>query len=377
MSFIDNALLRFAVLVLGTLLALPWGSHAIFLQGAGIIMSSAMICFGIMPWVVALAKRLGAMDVPGGRRAHLQPTPRLGGVAVLVAVNLTLLLNFNYSLALKGVCISALFVAAVSLLDDIHEVSATTKLLVQFLACALMLAFGVHIELFEGTGWEIEIVEFAATFLWMVGITNAFNFLDGMNGLAASLAATVSLLMGLLALLTGQTHMLLLCLAVAGASLGFLPDNARYRSPARIFLGDSGSTYLGWMMAGIAVMGDWSPEGPIKAFSAPVLIFSVMIFDMIYTTIARVMRGDVRSVREWVNCVGQDHLHHRFLELGYSPVYAVGTIVALCLVTGLAALALVIEPGQLMWMLLGQAVVIYVVVSMVMIHAVKKRPYDR
>ena len=377
MPRIDHPIVRLLALLLGIVLALPWGNLSLLVQSAQFCTAAAFLTYGIMPWVIRLAGRFGAMDIPGGRRLHSQPTPRLGGLAVLISANATLFLNFNYSLALKGVCISALCVAMISMLDDIYDVSAKTKLLVQVLACGLMMAFGVHIEMIPGQAWEGDFLEFAITLTWMVGITNAFNFLDGINGLAASLATTVCLLMALLALLTGQTYMLLLCLAVAGSSLGFMPDNARYKKPARIFLGDSGSTYLGWMMAGIAVMGDWSSEGPIKAFSAPVLIFSVMIFDMIYTTVSRISRGDVRSVREWIDYVGRDHLHHRFLNLGYEPAYAVGAIVALCLVTGLAALALVIESSQVMWMQLGQALVIYIAVSAVMIHAANKRRNGR
>ncbi len=372
----DAIWLRSAALLTGLLIAIPWTDSNMFAESLRMVMSAGLICFAVMPWIIRLAARLGAMDIPSERRVHGQPTPRLGGVAVLLAVNLTLFLNFNYSLALKGVCISAICVALISLFDDVRGVSASRKLLVQVLACGLMMAFGVHIELAPETWWGYSI-EFVVTLLWMVGITNAFNFLDGINGLAAALAAVVCVLMGMLALLTGQGYMLLLCLAVAGGAIGFLPDNARYKRPARIFLGDSGSTYLGWMMAGIAVMGDWSSEGPIKAFSAPVLIFSVMIFDMIYTTVARVARGDVKSVREWIDYVGRDHLHHRFLMLGYEPAYVVGAIVALCLVTGLAALALVIEPGQVMWMLLAQAVVIYAAVSAVMIHAFRQRSNGR
>jgi len=372
MPRLDHPITRLLALLIGVILALPWELN-LLVKSAQFCASAAFMTYGLMPGVIRLAEYFGAIDIPGGRRAHRQPTPRLGGLAVLISANATLFLNFNYSLELKGVALSALFVAMISMLDDIDEVSAGAKLLFQVMACALMMAFGVHIELIPGSGWEGEALEFAITLLWMVGITNAFNFLDGVNGLAASLAAATCLLMALLALLTGQTYMLLLCLAVAGASLGFLPDNARYKKPARIFLGDVGSTYLGWMMAGIAVMGDWSSEGPIKAFSAPVLIFSVMIFDMIYTTIARIGRGDVRSVREWIDYVGRDHLHHRFMKLGYEPIYAVGAIVALCLVTGLAALALVVDSSHVMWMQLGQVVVIYVVVSAVMIDAAKKR----
>ncbi len=250
--------------------------------------------------------------------------------------------------------------------EPLRPLSAVLKLAVQLLALAVMMVSGIHADLGNSPWWWP--LETLITALWMVGITNAFNFLDGINGLAGVLAATVSLLMGALAWHTGQVYMLLLCFAVAGAAIGFLPDNARYRQPARTFLGDVGSTYLGWMMAAIALMGDWSSEGVIKSYSAPLLIFSVMIFDMIYTTIARVSRGDVRSLREWVEFVGRDHLHHRLLDMGCSQPQAVVMIAAFTLLMGLAALAIIKSSLFATWLLLAQAFVFYGVLSFLMIR---------
>jgi len=367
----DHLLSRILALLAGIALSLPWLHASTMAQGGKIALASMLLTYAFIPAVIHLADRMGALDVPDARRLHQQPTPRLGGLAVFLSVNLTLLLNFNYSLALKGVCISAALVALLSFWDDIRELSAGIKLAGQLVALTVLAAFGVHVE-FAPDIWWGYLAEYVVTALWMVGITNAFNFLDGVNGLAACLAASVCLLMGLLAWNTGQTFMLLLCLAVAGAALGFLPDNARYRQPARIFLGDVGSTYLGWMMAGIAVMGGWSSEGALKAYTAPVLIFSVMIFDMVYTTIARAYRGDVRSLHEWIGYVGRDHLHHRLMRLGLSPFRTVLAIVALSLITGLAALALVEARHMALWLLLGQGVVIYMLLSFFMVLAARR-----
>ena len=352
-------------------LALPWPGLPSLMQGPKLFVAAALMTWALMPWVIRLAWRLDAVDRPSSRRVHAEPTPRIGGLAVFVAVNLTLFLNFNYSLGLKGVCISAAIVAALSLWDDVRELPAAVKLVGQLAALVVLAAFGVHVE-FAPDVWWGWLAEYAVTALWVIGITNAFNFLDGINGLAAALALCVCLLMGLLAWSTHQGYMLLLCLSVAGGAAGFLPDNARYAAPARVFLGDVGSTWLGWMMAGVAVMGDWSSEGPIKAYSAPVLIFSVMIFDMIYTTVARIWRGDVRSVHEWIAFVGRDHLHHRLMYLGLTQKQAVWAVVALSLVTGLAALALVSANEFSVWLLLAQSAVIYVLLSVIMVLAARR-----
>lgn len=364
----DNRWLRVLALLIGLLISLPWELHGLLTQSVKLAVAAAMLTYAVMPVVIGLAHKLGALDMPSERRVHAQPTPRIGGLAVLFSVNLTLLLNFNYSLELKGVCLSALIVGVLSLWDDIEELSASTKLFGQLVAIGVLLAFGVHIDFAPDTWWG-DSLEYFVTAFWVIGITNAYNFLDGINGLAASLAMTVCILMAMLAWNTSQTYMLLLCLSMAGAALGFLPDNARYDEPARIFLGDVGSTYLGWMMASVAVMGDWSDDSAIKAYAAQLLIFSVMIFDMVYTTIARVWRGDVTGLRSWIEYVGRDHLHHRLMALGFSPSQTVTMIVAFSLLIGLAALALVKGNHITVFLLLAQSVVFYVILSALMIKS--------
>ncbi|MFQ5582013.1 MAG: glycosyltransferase family 4 protein [Mariprofundaceae bacterium] len=363
----DNLWLRGAALPAGIGLALPWVHDGLLTHGLKLAAAAMLVTYALTPVAIHLARRVGAVDYPDARKMHVGAVPRLGGLAVLVSVNLTLLLNFNYSLQLKGVCISAIIVALFSVWDDVRELSAGIKLAGQLLALSVLYLSGVNVE-FAADSWWGNGLEFLTTALWVIGITNAFNFLDGINGLAASLAAAVCALMALLAWHTGQTYMLLLCLAMMGAAIGFLPDNARYRRPPRTFLGDVGSTYLGWMMAAIAVMGDWSSEGAIKAYSAPILIFSVMIFDMVYTTVARIARGSVRSVREWIEYVGRDHLHHRLMALGCSEAQAVVVIVAISLLMGLAALALVESSMTSTRLLLVQAVVFYAVLSFLMLR---------
>ena len=365
-ELIDRPIIRNCSLLAGLLLSLPVGLSGLFTQGAKLAIASALLTYGLMPMVIRLAMKVGALDIPDARRVHAEPTPRIGGVALLISVNLTLLFNFNYSIELKGVCLSALIVAVLSFWDDLRELSARIKLVGQLLALLVLMFCNVYVTVVPETWWGMPI-NYAVTALWVIGITNAFNFLDGINGLAGSLAAAVCTLMAMLAWHTGQTYMLLICLSLAGAAIGFLPDNARYDRPARSFLGDIGSTYLGWIMAAVVVMGDWSSEGPLKAYSAPLLIFSVMIFDMIYTTITRIARGDVRSFGEWIAYVGRDHLHHRLMDMGCSAAQAVIVVVGMSLMMGLAALALVKGSFFTVVLLLAQSVVFYLFLSFLML----------
>ncbi|MES0371991.1 MAG: MraY family glycosyltransferase [Mariprofundaceae bacterium] len=370
-QLMDKPALRIVALLMGVAFSFPLELTGLFTQGAKLALAASLLTYGLMPMVIHFALKVGALDMPDARRVHAEPTPRIGGLAVLISVNLTLFFNFNYSLELKGVCISALIVAMLSFWDDLKEISAGIKLAGQLFALGVLMACNVYVTIAPDVWWGMPI-NYLVTALWVIGITNAFNFLDGINGLAASLASAVCTLMAMLAWHTGQTYMLLLCLSLAGAAIGFLPDNARYERPARTFLGDVGSTYLGWMMAAIAVLGDWSSEGALKAYSAPLLIFSVMIFDMIYTTVARISRGDVKSFRGWIEFVGRDHLHHRLMGLGCSPAQAVMVVVALSLMMGLAALAIVKGTVFAAWLLVGQAVVFYMLLSFLMLQQAKR-----
>ncbi|OIP99574.1 MAG: hypothetical protein AUK35_06810 [Zetaproteobacteria bacterium CG2_30_46_52] len=368
---LDLPIMRWAALATGLFLVIPWHVDGLFTHGLLLFSGSLCIAYALMPMVIRFAHAIDALDYPSARRVHAKPTPRIGGLAVIIAVNLALLLNFNYSLAFKGVVLSALIVGLMSLWDDIKGLSASIKLAGQMLAVVVLIYCDVMIHFAPQVWWGVGL-EYLVTAVWVIGISNAFNFLDGINGLAASLATVTCLFMGMLAWHTDQSYMFFLCLAVAGGSAGFLPDNARYYEQARTFLGDSGSTYLGWMMASVAVMGDWSSDSVIKAYAAPLLIFSVMIFDMIYTTVARVARGDVHNFKEWIDYVGKDHLHHRLMDLGCTQAQAVVLIIGFSALMGIAALALVQVDFFTVYLLLGQGILFYALLSFFMIRVANR-----
>ena len=155
-------------------------------------------------------------------------------------------------------------------------------------------------------------LEILLTIIWMIGITNAVKFLDGVDGLATGLGLIASIFMGIVAVQTGQQFMLFLAVALVGSCLGFLPFNIRTGGPATISLGDAGSQFIGFTLAGMALMGDWAVGNPIKAYSIPVLILGIPIFDMTYITVTRIWSGDIRSFWGWVEYKGRDHLYPGF-----------------------------------------------------------------
>jgi UDP-GlcNAc:undecaprenyl-phosphate GlcNAc-1-phosphate transferase len=176
--------------------------------------------------------------------------------------------------------------------------------------------------------------------MWIIGITNAMNFFDGMDGLAAGLGAIIAFLLGIVAFQTDQPFLGWIALAVLGSCLGFLPYNFRLRRSAFIFLGDAGSTVIGFVLACIAVYGDWAEGQPIVSLVSPVLIFWLLIFDMVHITCDRILTGKVRSFREWIEYVGKDHLHHRLADVLGSRRRAVFFIYLMSLCLGLSALIL-------------------------------------
>lgn len=249
-----------------------------------LLVFSFLLAFLSTKVIGRIATKLKILDHPNERKIHKKPIPLLGGLAIFVAYVGTIVFNFNFSRELKGVVIGGTIILIIGLIDDIKHIPATWKLISQVLASSILILYGVKLSFLPNTWWG-NAGEVLLTVIWVVGITNAVNFFDGMDGLATGLTVIGSLSFFIVAEITGQSYLGFLTIALAGSCMGFLKFNFR---PASIFLGDAGSTFLGFTLAGIAVMGGWAEKNPKVALSLPILILSVFIFDMIYITIARV-----------------------------------------------------------------------------------------
>jgi UDP-GlcNAc:undecaprenyl-phosphate GlcNAc-1-phosphate transferase len=178
------------------------------------------------------------------------------------------------------------------------------------------------------------------TVLWIIGITNAMNFFDGMDGLAAGLGALIAFFLGVVAFQTAQPFIGWIAVAMMGSCLGFLPFNFKARGNAAIFLGDAGSTVIGFILACVAVYGDWAESNTVVALISPLLIFWILIFDMVHITVDRILTGKVFNFHQWIEYVGQDHLHHRLAHVLGSNKRSVLFIYLLSLCLGISAVAL-------------------------------------
>ena len=279
--------------------------------------------------VRALAIRVGMVDLPGPRKVHLKPIPLLGGLAIYAGVMLSILVVFDGPARSQsfGIVTGATLVGIVGFLDDRGLLHHQIKLFAGMpLAAVILFASGVHANVFgiligARTGYWLDA---ALTVLWVVGITASFSILDHMDGLCAGVAAMASIFVVMLAYLNGQTIVTILAAATMGAATGFLRWNFK---PAKIFMGDSGAMFLGFLMATLALKLRFEHSTTLAGWLSPVLILSATIFDTTLVTISRSRRGLLPFATP-----GKDHSAHRLANLGFGQrgavlmMYLVGAI---------------------------------------------------
>ncbi|MBS7563837.1 hypothetical protein KHS38_05425 [Mucilaginibacter sp. Bleaf8] len=288
---------------------------------------SLILCIAATPLVIKLAKFKGWVVHPRADRWHKNPTALMGGIAIFAAFCLSLLIipadQMHWSLF--G-AIAVMF--ATGLVDDLMELKPVMKLLAQ-IATSFVLIY--HGYTFGGglLGWA----GIPLTFLWVIGITNAINLLDNMDGLAAGISAIVSLICGVLATLNGLTGLAAIAFALTGATAGFLVYNFK---PARIFMGDSGSLFLGFSLSflSISVQGRLGSSSAVLVLLVPISLMAIPIMDTTLVTIKRIAAG--RRIDQG----GRDHTSHRLVAMGLSEKKAVLTLYAICLVWGASCVLL-------------------------------------
>src|SRR6202047_573750 len=285
--------------------------------------------------VRALALRVGMVDLPGPRKVHLKPIPLLGGLAMYGGVMLAIIFAFDGAAREQsvGIVTGATLVAAVGFLDDRGWLHHQIKLFVGMpLAACILLASGIHAQAFEllVPGRAGYVLDAALTIFWVVAITASFSILDHMDGLCAGVAATASFFFALLAFLNGQIVVSTLAAAIFGAAAGFLRWNFK---PAKIFMGDGGAMFLGFLMATLGLKLRLSEGNHVSALLAPLLVLGVTIFDTTLVTISRSRRGLLPFATP-----GKDHAAHRLSNLGLGHRGAVLTLYLVGAMSGALAI---------------------------------------
>lgn len=291
---------------------------------------SFVLSLALVPAVRWLGFRLGKVYQPRSDRWHSRPTPTLGGIGIFLAFLISLLVSFGVEREWSGFNWSLLAGSALmfglGLLDDLRRLAPPTKLVVQFLAAAIVIFFGRVIDFFP---WDIA--NYILTFFWLVGITNAINLLDNMDGLAGGISLIATLFLGYFFLSGSNLSLLLIALSLGGSILGFLFFNF---PPAKIFMGDAGSLFLGFTLASLAVAHRPRASDVFSVMGVPLLLFLLPIFDTSLVTITRLLRGQSPSQG------GTDHTSHRLIAFGLSERQAVLFMYLVALLSGVAGLTL-------------------------------------
>jgi UDP-GlcNAc:undecaprenyl-phosphate GlcNAc-1-phosphate transferase len=281
------------------------------------------------------------VDLPGPRKVHLQPIPLLGGLAMYGGIMLAILFAFDGPARAQsaGIVTGATLVAAVGFLDDRGWLHHQIKLFLAMpMAAGVLLASGVHAQVFELLlrGHIGSLLDAALTVFWVVGVTASFSILDHMDGLCAGVAAMASIFFAMLAYLNGQTLVTTLAAAVLGGATGFLRWNFK---PAKIFMGDGGAMFLGFLMATLGLKLRLDHANHLSGWLAPLLILGVTIFDTTLVTISRSRRGLLPFTTP-----GKDHTAHRLANLGWGQRGAVLGLYSLGALSGGAAILVAYLP---------------------------------
>ena len=280
-----------------------------------------------------LAKKIGAIDIPKDkRRMHTDSVPLIGGLAIFLGFLVSTVLFAEIDIKIIAILSGALIMVVLGVFDDKYALGAKFKLMIQIIAAAIPVIAGVRIEriilpFLKSGGIEFGWLAYPITILWIVALTNAVNLIDGLDGLAAGVSAIASFSMFLIALMQGNYVIAVMSAALVGACCGFLPYNF---SPASIFMGDTGSTFLGFVMASLSVLGLFKIHA-IISFAVPFIAFGIPIFDTSFAIF--------RRIKEHRPIMSPDrgHLHHRLVDMGFSHKQAVLIIYAICIVLGAVA----------------------------------------
>ncbi|UOE58256.1 undecaprenyl/decaprenyl-phosphate alpha-N-acetylglucosaminyl 1-phosphate transferase [Priestia filamentosa] len=281
-----------------------------------------------VPLVRSIAIHWNFVDLPNSRKIHKDPLPLLGGGAIfigfLISLLLTQLLGYKWNPVNTGIIIGSIMIFIIGLIDDYYKTigkdfPALPRFIIQILAAYQIVHFGGTVKGIEIPFFESYFIEFSPllsvvlTILWIVGVINVFNFLDGLDGLAPGIASISSMTLVCVALVQGEVNAAFCALALTGASLGFLKHNF---FPARIIMGDSGSTLVGFLLASIAVIGTMKKITLLSIF-VPVLALGVPIFDGIRVITQRMINGKAPYVAD------KTHGHHKLMEAGFTQIQAV------------------------------------------------------
>lgn len=294
---------------------------------------------GLTPLSRQIAMRLGVVDKPNARKIHMDNKPLMGGLAIFVAFALSLLLFSppQHLVELGALLVGAAFLSLVGFLDDRYFLGIRTRLAAMAIAAVVLLLAGIQIRLFNN-----PLFDYPLTILWVMTITNAVNFLDNMDGLAAGLTSIAAAYFMLIALSEGLILVSSLAAALLGSAVGFLVYNF---NPSSTFMGDMGALVLGFVLAVLGIKLEFGSQPLGVTWMVPILVLALPVFDIHLVVITRLLEG--RSPGE----AGKDHTSHRLMSLGLSQRQTLFTLYGGCLIFGMTGLFISAAPPDIAWRL--------------------------
>ncbi len=295
------------------------------------------------PFAKWVSIKAGAIDYPKDRGVHKKPMPRMGGVAIVLGFLITVLMInfFNPGMNQKqllGFLVGAAIIAALGVWDDMKNLPAKLKFCVQIVAALIVILSGTRIQIVL---WPVtttlQALSIPITLVWIVGVTNAVNLIDGLDGLAAGVTGIAAMSLMVLCIFTGSTTAVVLTAALAGACLGFLPRNF---NPAEIFMGDTGSTFLGFVLAVTSILGVFKGYA-LLALSVSILCIGLPIFDTIFAMLRRMAK------HQPIMQADRGHLHHRLIDHGCTQKQAVLIMYAISLGLGVLAIFISVKDSRI------------------------------
>ncbi len=295
----------------------------------------------LIPLLIKMSNKLGLLDRPGGHKGQKTPVPFLGGIGIFIAFTVSVCSTLRFEslenfVPFIGVLLGGAVVVTLGLLDDLRPIRATVKLSILFLITLVLAMFDIHLRIFPELFWNLPNI--LITLMWIVGVTSATNSLDNTDGVAGGVAAIAGVFTFFIAWGTSaesaQPWLSYLAVALIGSCFGFLRYNF---SPARIYLGDNGAFFLGYILAVMLVFGHYTGDF-FKAILVPPLILSVPIFDICLAIGLRIRDGDVRDWRSVVTFCGRDHLAHLLMARNFSKRETILSIYGMAIAGGTVAL---------------------------------------
>lgn len=326
--------------------------------------SAFAITLAATPLAKKISIKAGAIDYPKDRGVHKKPMPRMGGIAIVAGFMITVLIlsQFINGLEMKqfaGLVIGSSIIVVLGIVDDIKNLRARVKLCVQIVAALIVIYSGIRINVvFWPFTAVLQKISVPITLVWIIGVTNAVNLIDGLDGLAAGVSSIAALSLMVLCIMTGSETAVMLTAALAGACLGFLPRNF---NPAEIFMGDSGSTFLGFVLGVTSILGVFKGYA-VLAVIVSMLCLGLPVFDTLFAMCRRIAK------HKPIMQADRGHLHHRLIDRGYTQRQAVLILYAISIVCGLFAILISFKDTKTVMVVVLTVVVLSFVIYYFNVH---------